>query len=69
MKIENAVPHIGALVTDLDVKRMTNSEWRTLYLPYAGADLAIDSAYTLQVKGYTVSKMPALIPPFPDRFH
>jgi sugar lactone lactonase YvrE len=41
----------------------------TLYLPYAGADLAIDSAYTLQVKGYTVSKMPALIPPFPDRFH
>jgi sugar lactone lactonase YvrE len=41
----------------------------TLYLPYAGANLAIDSAYTLQVKGYTVSKMPALIPPFPDRFH
>lgn len=41
----------------------------TLYLPYAGADLAIDSAYTLQVKGYTVSKMPALIPPFPDRVH
>jgi DNA-binding beta-propeller fold protein YncE len=41
----------------------------TLYLPYAGANLAIDSAYTLQVKGYTVSKMPAYIPPFPDRFH
>ena len=41
----------------------------TLYLPYAGANPAIDSAYTLQVKGYTVSKMPALIPPFPDRFH
>jgi sugar lactone lactonase YvrE len=41
----------------------------TLYLPYAGANLAIDSAYTLQVKGYTVSKMPALIPPFPDRVH
>jgi sugar lactone lactonase YvrE len=37
----------------------------TLYLPYAGADLAIDSAYTLQVKGYTVSKMPAVIPPLP----
>ena len=31
MKIENAVPHIGALVTGLDVKRMTNSEWQTLY--------------------------------------
>jgi hypothetical protein len=41
----------------------------TLYLPYAGADLAIDSAWTLQVKGYTVSKLPAVIPPFPDRFH
>ncbi len=41
----------------------------TLYLPYAGANPAINSAYTLQVKGYTVSKMPALIPPFPDRFH
>jgi sugar lactone lactonase YvrE len=41
----------------------------TLYLPYAGADLAIDSQWTLQVKGYTVSKLPAVIPPFPDRFH
>jgi sugar lactone lactonase YvrE len=39
----------------------------TLYLPYAGANLAIDSAWTLQVKGYTVSKLPAKIPPFPDR--
>ncbi len=35
----------------------------TLYLPYAGADLAIDSAWTLQVKGYTVSRIPAVIPP------
>jgi SMP-30/Gluconolactonase/LRE-like region len=41
----------------------------TLYLPYAGADLAIDSQWTLQVKGYTASKLPAVIPPFPDRFH
>ena len=41
----------------------------TLYLPYAGANPAIDSTYTLQVKGYTVSKRPAQIPPFPDRFH
>jgi sugar lactone lactonase YvrE len=41
----------------------------TLYLPYAGADLAIDSAYTLLVKGYTVSQLPAVIPPFPERFH
>ena len=40
----------------------------TLYLPYAGADPAIDSAWTLKVKGYTVSKIPAMIPPFPAIF-
>jgi sugar lactone lactonase YvrE len=39
----------------------------TLFLPYAGANLAIDSAWTLQVKGYTVSQLPAKIPPFPSR--
>lgn len=39
----------------------------TLYLPAAGVpNLAIDSAWTLQVKGYTVSSLPAKIPPFPD---
>jgi sugar lactone lactonase YvrE len=38
----------------------------TLFLPYAGAQAAIDSAWTLQVSGYTVSKLPAKIPPFPD---
>jgi sugar lactone lactonase YvrE len=35
----------------------------TLYLPYAGANTAIDSDWTLQVKGYTVSAIPAVIPP------
>jgi sugar lactone lactonase YvrE len=35
----------------------------TLYLPYAGADPAIDSDWTLAVKGYTVSAIPAFIPP------
>jgi len=39
----------------------------TLFLPYAGAEPAIDSAWTLAVKAYTVSKIPAIIPPFPDR--
>jgi sugar lactone lactonase YvrE len=34
----------------------------TLYLPYAGADAAIDSDWTLEVKGYTVSAIPAIIP-------
>jgi sugar lactone lactonase YvrE len=38
----------------------------TLFLPFAGAQKAIDSAWTLQVKGYTVSSLPAKIPPFPD---
>lgn len=40
----------------------------TLYLPYAGAMPAIDSDWTLQVKGYTVSQIPAVIPPFPGPF-
>ena len=35
----------------------------TLYLPYAGANAAIDSDWALQVKGYTVSAIPASIPP------
>jgi len=35
----------------------------TLFLPFAGAHLAIDSAWTLQVQGYTVSKLSAQIPP------
>jgi sugar lactone lactonase YvrE len=35
----------------------------TLFLPFAGAHLAIDSAWTLQVQGYSVSKLPAKIPP------
>jgi len=41
----------------------------TLYLPYADkfpGNLAIDSPWMLQVKGYTVSSLPAKIPPFPD---
>ena len=38
----------------------------TLFLPYAGAQAAVDSAWTLKVKHYTVSKMPAVIPPLGD---
>jgi sugar lactone lactonase YvrE len=38
----------------------------TLYLPYAGADPAIDSAWTLEVKGYTVAQLPAKIPPLSE---
>ena len=35
----------------------------TLFLPFAGAKPAIDSAWTLQAKHYTVSVIPAIIPP------
>ena len=38
----------------------------TLYLPYAGAQKAIDSAWTLHVKGCTVPKTDVVIPQFPD---
>jgi sugar lactone lactonase YvrE len=41
----------------------------TLFLPYAAGpqSKAIDSAWTLEVNGYTVSQLPAKIPPFPDQ--
>jgi DNA-binding beta-propeller fold protein YncE len=38
----------------------------TLDLRFFGLPPAIDSDWTLQVKGYTVSSLPAKIPPFPD---
>jgi sugar lactone lactonase YvrE len=38
----------------------------TLFLPFAGANAAIDSAWTLKAKHYTVSKIPAFIPPLRD---
>jgi len=41
----------------------------SLYLPYAGAEPAVDSAWTLQVQHYTVSKMAAVIPPLDKGGH
>lgn len=41
----------------------------TLYLPYAGKNQAIDSAWTLKVKGYTVSQIRAVIPPIDGGNH
>ncbi len=38
----------------------------TLNLPFAGAQAAVDSPWTLQAKHYTVSKMRAVIPPLGD---
>jgi sugar lactone lactonase YvrE len=40
-----------------------------LYLPYAGAQAAVDSPWTLQVKRYTVSKIRAVIPRLDDDEH
>jgi sugar lactone lactonase YvrE len=41
----------------------------TLYLPYAGAQKAVDSDWTLKAKHYTVSKIRAVIPRFEDDGH
>jgi len=41
----------------------------TLFLPYAGAQAAVDSPWTLKVKQYTVAKMRAVIPPPGDGDH
>jgi sugar lactone lactonase YvrE len=35
----------------------------TLYLPYAGAEPAVDSAWTLEARQYTVEQIRAVIPP------
>jgi hypothetical protein len=35
----------------------------TLFLPFAGAQAAVDSAWTLQARQYTVEQMRAQIPP------
>ena len=41
----------------------------TLFLPFAGANAAVDSAWTLEAKRYTVSKIPAVIPPIENDPH
>jgi sugar lactone lactonase YvrE len=38
----------------------------TLFLPFAGANAAVDSPWTLQVKHYSVAKIRAEIPPLGD---
>ena len=41
----------------------------TLFLPYAGAQAAVDSAWTLEAKHYTVSQIRAEIPPIENDPH
>jgi len=38
----------------------------TLFLPFAGAQAAVDSPWTLEVKRYSVAKLRAVIPPLGD---
>ena len=55
----------ASLAFGLDGKTLYVSNL-TLYLPFAGAQAAVDSAWTLQAKHYTVSKLRAEIPPLED---
>jgi sugar lactone lactonase YvrE len=57
----------ASLAFSLDGKTLYVSNL-TLFLPFAGALPAVDSAWTLQAKHYTVSKIRAVIPELePDR--
>jgi sugar lactone lactonase YvrE len=57
----------ASLAFSLDGKTLYVSNL-TLFLPFAGALPAVDSAWTLLAKHYTVSAIPAVIPPFnPNR--
>jgi sugar lactone lactonase YvrE len=53
----------ASLAFGLDGKTLYVSNL-TLFLPFAGAQAAVDSPWTLEVKNYTVAKLRALIPPF-----
>jgi sugar lactone lactonase YvrE len=59
----------ASLAFSLDGKTLYVSN-TALFLPFAGALPAVDSAWTLLVKHYTVSAIPAVIPPLnPNRDH
>jgi sugar lactone lactonase YvrE len=51
----------ASLAFSLDGKKLYVSNL-TLFLPFAGALPAVDSAWTLQAKHFTVSQIPAVIP-------
>ena len=56
----------ASLAFSLDGKNLYVSNL-TLFLPFAGAQAAVDSPWTLQVKRYTVAKLRAAIPPLSDQ--
>ncbi len=49
MKIETGAAYIGALVTGLDVRRMTDDQWATLYRTWL-------DRHVLIVRGQELSK-------------
>jgi sugar lactone lactonase YvrE len=55
----------ASLAFGLDGKTLYVSNL-TLFLPFAGAQAAVDSPWTLEVKNYTVAKLRAVIPPLGD---
>jgi sugar lactone lactonase YvrE len=55
----------ASLAFGLDGKTLYVSNL-TLFLPFAGAQAAVDSPWTLEVKSYTVAKLRAVIPPLGD---
>jgi sugar lactone lactonase YvrE len=58
----------ASLAFSLDRKTLYVSNL-TLFLPFAGAQAAVDSPWTLEVKRYTVAKLRAAIPPLDDDEH
>ena len=58
----------ASLAFSLDRKTLYVSNL-TLFLPFAGAQAAVDSPWTLQVKRYTVAKLRAAIPRLDDDEH
>src|SRR5499427_3053918 len=56
----------ASLAFSLDGKTLYVSNL-TLFLPFADAEAAVDSPWTLQVKRYTVAKLRAAIPPLSDQ--
>lgn len=55
----------ASLAFSLDGKFVYTSNF-ALHLPFAGAQVAIDSGWTLEVKHFTVSRLRAKIPPLGD---
>jgi len=49
MQIENAVPRVGAIVTGLDLRSLTEGDWQRLYQTWLERQVLI-------VRGQTLSK-------------